>query len=632
MVKSEDSFRVLHVDDDDIFLEETKYYLEKIARDKVQLESLVDPTQVLRKVQETNYDVIIADYQMPAIDGLKLLELLRKEQVTLPFIMLTGRGREEIAIQALNLGAARYIKKGFDPESLYRELLHAITTVVSHKRAQKAVQESEARYRALVELSPVPIVVHSGGKAVFLNSAAARAVGGASPADFIGRSLWEFIHPAYHESTKERALQLYKKKGPFPPIEIQLLHQDGKVIDVELVSSSIDYMGQLASQAIFMDITNRKKTEEALRESEQKFRHFIEHSPDGIILVDEHGYITDWNRGLEKMTGLKQDEIKGKLVWKVLFQLLPIEQRTQDHYRRYQTAIQHLLHTGHSPWLNQLADMEIQGGDGSSRIVQQSVFVIKSQKRFRVGAILRDITAHKQQEKEKEHLMNTYQQVNESLKEFASMTSHDLKTPLRRLNGLTDWLLKDYGEKLDEEGQMLFAMMKKQVELMETLISGIFAYSCVGQEQEERVEIKLSSLLEEVQELLVPPTHIKIQVAPDLPIIRGEKTRLFQIFENLLSNAIKFMDKPAGLIQIYFEEKATHWQFSVSDNGRGIPEKYFDRIFQMFQPLVFTKSTESTGMGLAITKKIVETYGGRIWIESQIGEGSTFFFTLLKSH
>jgi signal transduction histidine kinase len=130
--------------------------------------------------------------------------------------------------------------------------------------------------------------------------------------------------------------------------------------------------------------------------------------------------------------------------------------------------------------------------------------------------------------------------------------------------------------------------------------------------------------------MLAPPEHVHIAVKDGLPTVLGERTRLGQVFQNLLSNAVKFMDKPEGQVSIGCVDEGTHWRFSVADNGPGIEEKHYPKVFQMFQTLAPRDQVESTGIGLALVKKIVETWSGRIWLESTVGEGSTFYFTLPK--
>jgi len=150
----------------------------------------------------------------------------------------------------------------------------------------------------------------------------------------------------------------------------------------------------------------------------------------------------------------------------------------------------------------------------------------------------------------------------------------------------------------------------------------------VGRIREDLVQVDLQKTLPEIIDLLSPPSSIEIKVTNRLPTVVFEKTRIEQVFQNLLSNAIKYMDKPCGHIAVGCLAENGCWKFSVADDGPGIEEKHFGKIFQIFQTLAPRDQVESTGIGLTLVKKIVEMYGGSIWVESQVGKGSTFYFTL----
>jgi signal transduction histidine kinase len=222
------------------------------------------------------------------------------------------------------------------------------------------------------------------------------------------------------------------------------------------------------------------------------------------------------------------------------------------------------------------------------------------------------------------------QKANQELNDFAYVVSHDLKAPLRAITQLADWLATDYAESLGEEGQEMVSLLIGRTKRMHNLIQGILEYSRIGRVKEREKRVDLNWLVQDTIEMLAPPEHIQIIVESKLPTIVGEQIRLEQVLQNLLDNAVKFMDKPAGCVTIGCVDEGSHWLFSVADNGPGIEEKYYDKVFQMFQTLAPRDEFESTGVGLALVKKIVETNGGSIWLESEVGKGSTFYFTLPK--
>ncbi len=244
--------------------------------------------------------------------------------------------------------------------------------------------------------------------------------------------------------------------------------------------------------------------------------------------------------------------------------------------------------------------------------------------------LIREVEEREKSEARQARLLKVLAKANEELKDFAYIISHDLKAPLRGISTLADWIKSDYGDKLDEAGKEQIDLLSSRAIRMHYLIDGVLQCSRIGRIKEERVQINLNELVPEVIDMISPPDNIKVTIENKLPVITSENTRIMQVFQNLLSNAVKYMDKAEGWVKIHCVEEDNHWIFSVSDNGPGIEEKYFEKIFQIFQTLSPRDEFESTGVGLTVAKKIIELYDGKIWVESDPGQGSTFFFSLLK--
>ena len=241
-----------------------------------------------------------------------------------------------------------------------------------------------------------------------------------------------------------------------------------------------------------------------------------------------------------------------------------------------------------------------------------------------------EIVERQQAEQRQAELIKEVDKINNELKDFASIVSHDLKAPLRGIKSLASWILDDYSDKLDERANEQMNLLLGRVERMYNLIDGVLQYSRAGRMDEKPVQVNLDDFIPEMIDMLVPPENITITVDSTMPVIECAETHIMQLFQNLLSNAIKYMDKPQGRISVGCVEEDGFWKFSITDNGPGIEEKHFEKIFKMFQALSVSKEFEGTGVGLTVAKKIVELYGGNIWVESTIGEGSTFYFTLPK--
>lgn len=217
---------------------------------------------------------------------------------------------------------------------------------------------------------------------------------------------------------------------------------------------------------------------------------------------------------------------------------------------------------------------------------------------------------------------------NRELKDFAHIAAHDLKAPLRAIGTLADWISTDYSDLFDEQGREKVRLLVGRAKRMSRHIDSMLRYSEVGREAEKEEEVNLNILVEEVITDIASPKDIEINVACELPSIRCQRTHIKQVFKNILNNAVKYMDKPKGQITVVGFKEDGFLKFSIADNGPGIEERYFENIFQIFQTLAPRDEIEATGIGLSIVKKIVELYGGKIWVESKPGEGSTFFFTL----
>lgn len=241
-----------------------------------------------------------------------------------------------------------------------------------------------------------------------------------------------------------------------------------------------------------------------------------------------------------------------------------------------------------------------------------------------------EIEVRKKAEAQKEKLIAELDNANRELKDFAYIVSHDLKAPLRAIGSISQWIYADYADKIDDDGKMQLDLLLNRVNRMQALIEGVLSYSRVTRVKEENELMDLNKVVHEAIEMIAPPEKFKITVDKNLPVVSFGPTRILQIFENLLSNAVKYNDKEVGEIHIRCQDLGNEWELSVSDNGPGIEEKYYDKIFQIFQTLKARDEYESTGIGLTIVKKIIESNGGRITVKSVPGEGITFNFTILK--
>jgi PAS domain S-box-containing protein len=217
---------------------------------------------------------------------------------------------------------------------------------------------------------------------------------------------------------------------------------------------------------------------------------------------------------------------------------------------------------------------------------------------------------------------------NEELDSFGHMVSHDLKAPLRSIANLSEWIEEDLSDRISEDNQKQFQLLRQRVNRMDALIDELLHYSRIGRQRLEIETVDVAQLLAEIIDALDPPASFKIEILSPLPTLDTKRILLDQIFANLLSNAIKHHHQTTGQIEITAADKGDHYQFSIADDGPGIPPgRSQERIFEIFQTLQPNVSSENTGIGLALVKKIIEGEGGQIWLEESSQPGACFHFT-----
>jgi light-regulated signal transduction histidine kinase (bacteriophytochrome) len=250
--------------------------------------------------------------------------------------------------------------------------------------------------------------------------------------------------------------------------------------------------------------------------------------------------------------------------------------------------------------------------------------------------IIHKVTEQRNQLAEKNIQLQEYtrdlEKTNRELDKFASIVSHDLKAPLRAIGNLTGWIEEDAGETFAPDVRANFNTIKGRVKRMEDLINAILEYSKADRQVvSDDIKFNTKSLIDETVDFIGRPENLVLELADNLPTITSDRTRMEQIFSNLINNAIKYNDKESIYVKISVEEQKDGWIFSVKDNGPGIDKPYHEKVFVIFQTLNRRDEVESTGVGLAIVKKIIEDQGGKIWVESELGKGADFKFFWPKS-
>ena len=503
--------------------------------------------------------------------------------------------------------------------------------ITARKHAEDALRESEARFRQTFELAGSGMAhVSLDGRFLRVNRRLCEILGRGAP-ELIGRSVKEISHPEDRDLTDSQRGRVREGQVDTVHFEKRYLRGDGGVVWVDLAVALARGAGgePLYEIAVFDDITERKQADAALRESEARFRSLTQLSSDWYWEQDADFGLTFMSGRMGARTGLDPASYLGRKRWDQ-----PALNLGEADWARHRAQLER-----HEPFRD--FAMERPNPAGGSRWISVSGEPIFDEAGRFTGyrGVGSDITARKRAEAELRRAHDELAQKarelersNSELEQFAYVASHDLQEPLRMVSSYTQLLARRYGEKLEGDAKEFMHYVVDGAARMKQLIEDLLAYSRVGTKGKQFRELELEAPLKRaVANLRAAIEESGASVTWDaLPRVQADDVQLAQLFQNLIGNALKFRGAAAPQVRVSAVEEEEHWKISVSDNGIGIEPQYFERIFMVFQRLHTKGDYPGTGIGLAICKKVVERHGGRIWVESALGEGSRFHFTLPK--
>ncbi|MGB7485603.1 MAG: PAS domain S-box protein [Phormidesmis sp.] len=387
----------------------------------------------------------------------------------------------------------------------------------------------------------------------------------------------------------------------------------------------------------FENITRRKQHETAHRENEEQLRIIFDQASVGMARLSLDGRWIQVNQQLCELLGYSRSALIGASFSAVTH---------PDDIEISQLARQRLLGDSLED-LQETFEKRYTTSEGSTLWVTVTISAVRdsaNQPRYFIATI-QDITAQKQAtqtlQRQKDDLitvnmmltetMSRLEERNQELDQFAYVTSHDLKAPLRAIANLATWIEEDLEGELPEENKAQFELLKSRVKRMEGLINGLLEYSRVDRTHQSHERVDVADLIDEVVDSISPPAGFKIELDPNLPVLESKKVPLRQVFSNLITNAVKHHDQPDGTIRISARPVDSFYEFTVADDGPGIEPAYHDKIFVIFQTLQSRDDFESTGIGLSLVQKIVRSEGGTISLNSTLGAGAAFRFTWPKA-
>ena len=489
--------------------------------------------------------------------------------------------------------------------------------ISEQKQAEEKLRESEERLRNVFEYASDGIfVLDLNGVYTQVNKRVLEMFGLRSRDEILGKNAFTLVAPSDVEKAKE-GMKIVFKKGSIVRQEYVALKADGTEFLIEvsgtlLKDASDNPVGIIG---ISRDITERKKAEEKLRESERRLSSFMDSATESFVLYDKELNIVEANKRAVEGTGLKKKELIGKNLLDLVPELIKTER-----YEKYVNVIK----TGKPYFID---DLVPHPKYGNVHVALEAFKVGDG-----LGVIASDITRQKQVEGQLKKTLEELKQRNQELDEYTYTVSHELKTPLIAIQGFSAILYKKCKNKLNKNMAQYLNRITQASERLERMVSDLLKLSRSGRKTGKLKKVDINSVVETSLrhfESLIKEKHIDVKRAPEFPTITCDRLRIIEVFDNLIANAIRFagsQEKPK--IKIGWNKLKKFYRFWVEDNGLGIIDEDKKNIFKVFVQGSLVSSEDGTGVGLSIAKKVIESHGGKIWVKSEPGAGATFYFTI----
>jgi len=477
--------------------------------------------------------------------------------------------------------------------------------------AEEALRNSEARYRKLFMDSSAPMLLIDPATAelVDANPAACRYYGH-THTELKKKKITDI-----NTLTSKQIFEEMKRIKAGEPRRFEFLHRlaSGEIHPVEVFSGPIELEGRVLLFSILHDITEQKQADEALRKSEERFRQLANSTFEGILIHDK-GVILDVNQALTRLTGYDYEEAIGKSV----FIFIAPESR--------EVVLQRMQNPSVAP-----IEISLIKKDGTPCLMEVAARDITYEGKAAKVIALRDITERKRAEKELIRRQALLEEANKELESFSYSVSHDLRAPLRAIDGYARMLLKKHGHEFDEDSLRKFNVIRSSTHMMGQLIDDLLAFSRLSRKNISRSKIDMEALIGDVWKEVQADTadrNINLTVN-SMPSGYGDRALIKQVYMNLLSNAVKFTKfRDPALIEVGGYVDGNDDVYYVKDNGVGFDMTYYDKLFGVFQRLHKADEFEGTGIGLATVQRMINRHGGRVWAEGNVDKGATFYFSL----
>ena len=528
-----------------------------------------------------------------------------------------------------------------DEQGKVKGFFALVTDITDHKKAEEALKISKERYELSTKAAKVGVWDWNIKTNEFYIDPIVKEILGYKDKEIPNDiEVWSsYIYPDDKKPVMAAAQACLDGKIPKYVYEHRMMHKDGYIRWVFTQGNVIRDADGNAIRLIGTDtdITERKSAEEALLESERKYKDLFEKSPEAIVLVNQDFKIIDCNNAAAKIGGLPRKEIIGKYFGE---EIIPILGEDKDNY--FDLFTKGLQGDAVAPF-----EVKITNKKGETYWLETHLSTPKKyDENFVIQIIAHDITErkmadeelrkyHEQLEDLVEDRTKQLQETNVELEAFAYSVSHDLRAPLRGMQGFAQILLQDYVTKLDAEGKECAQRIVYTARQMNVMIDNLLSYSRLSKAELKLKPVDLNKIMKTVIndiEIKIKETNAEIKIEHSLPEVKGDTTTLVQVITNLFLNALIFVDpdvKPK--IKIWAEERKNNIRLYIEDNGIGIPAEYQEKIFRIFERLHGIDRYPGTGIGLAIVRKGIERMDGTVGVESKPGKGSKFWIKLKKA-
>ena len=489
--------------------------------------------------------------------------------------------------------------------------------ISKRKKAEKLLKESEEKFAKAFHSNPAAMTLGDAeGRWIDVNESFSKLTG-YSKDEAIGHTSAELN--IINTEEREHYINELQEKGARRDLELEIQTKSGEKRIVFSSSELIELNSEFRFITFVYDITELKRAEMELRESEEKFSTAFYSNSAAMVISNLDGEMIELNEAYANLTGYDGDELIGHK--NTDFNILTIKQREE--------LLKKLIDEGSI----RNEEVEIQTKTGEKRIALYNFEFIEFGGEKRIFSIGYNITERKKAEIQLNEALNELKRSNNELQQFAYVSSHDLQEPLRTIASFTQLLQRRYEGQLDSDADEFMDYIVEAAVRMKQQIQDLLDYSRVGTQGEKFELVNTNDILNQtIKSLHTAIYESAAEITYDEPPnVMGDAGQLEKIFHNLISNAIKFRkpEEPLKIhISAYKSEDKKEYVFSIQDNGIGIEEQYFERIFTIFQRLHTRDVYKGTGIGLSIVKRIIGRHGGRVWVESALGEGSTFYFTI----